>query len=420
MIRRLALAAVLTTAATTLATGVAGTTTPAAHAAAPTGHLVFAKGGDVWVANPDGSGQVRVTTDGGYSEPSMSDNGRIAAVNDHSVVVLRPDGSRLASFELPTLFVEGSCGTLWETPPLEAQISPDGTKIAWSQLRASSCDGRITIDSRTAITDATTFKLHGLVLGYDPDWVGNGKVVLDDNDTMALMKVDHSGPKADAWFSSYDLWGTYYDFHSVAVSRDGSRVAYLVDRYDDPELVVDHPTTGDPRTSDNPGIPSDSGVCQAQSDLPRPQDGPVLDDLMFSPDGTAMAHIEGDSVWVIGGVGGPCESRTFTKVLTGVDDVSWSGYTGTVAIDRTAPTVRIGGVGVKKRTATVRFSGADDTTPAGELSFRCQVDAAAKRACTSPQAFTRLKPGKHTVKVWAIDAAGNTSAAAGARFTVRS
>lgn len=94
MIRRLALTAALAAGAL-VASPVLGSP---AGAATPSGQLVFVKNGDVWVSRPDGSGQVRVTTGGGYADPSMSDTGRIAAIRDHSVVVLRPDGAGDLSF----------------------------------------------------------------------------------------------------------------------------------------------------------------------------------------------------------------------------------------------------------------------------------------------------------------------------------
>ena len=39
--------------------------------------IVYEKGGNVWAANPDGSGQRQVTTSGGYSHPSQANDGTI-------------------------------------------------------------------------------------------------------------------------------------------------------------------------------------------------------------------------------------------------------------------------------------------------------------------------------------------------------
>lgn len=400
-----------------VATGAVPALTPSAQAADPGGHLVYIKGGDVWVADPDGSDQVRVTTGGGYSYPSMSDNGRIAAVKGDSMVVFRPDGVRIAQFELPGLFIEGSCSTMHETPPLEAVISPDGTKIAWSQLRTSSCGGRITIDDLTAITDAVPAgapQLRGPFLGYTPSWLGSSKILVDDESVMTIVPVNHSQPKGIAWFDAYDVHGTYAnDINHPAVAPDGSRVAYLWDG--DFERIYDHATSGNPVTSNSPGLPSTADVCVAATNIPRPQNGPILDGLVFSPDGSGMALIDNGDVTVVGGVGGPCDARTYKTPLTGVSEVHWSGYGGNVVIDRTSPTARITGVSVNhnKRSATVRFTANE------AAAFRCQVDNGAKRACRSPHVFAKLKPGKHTVKVWATDAAGNTSAPATKGFTVK-
>ncbi|UMG92603.1 hypothetical protein [Nocardioides sp. TF02-7] len=303
-------------------------------------------------------------------------------------------------------------------------ISPDGTKVAWSQLRTSQCAGRLVIDDLTAITDAVpngAVRLRGLVLGYSPSWVGNNKVVVDDEAVMHLVPVDHPEPKGISWFSAYDLHGTFsYDLNSPAVSRDGSRVAYLMDY--DPERIYDHATSGNPVTSNAPGLPSTGDLCVAATNIPRPDEGPVLDELMFSPDGDSMVVGDNGDVTVIGGIrSGSCDERTYTSPLTGVQDVFWSGYTGNVsapAPDRAAPTVKITKVAVGKRTARVTFRGSDNVTPASGLRFQCQVDKGRKVACRSPQTFRGLKKGAHTVKVWATDKAGNTRSTS-ARFRVR-
>jgi len=91
--------------------------------------------------------------------------------------------------------------------------------------------------------------------------------------------------------------------------------------------------------------------------------------------------------------------------------------------DKTAPTVAIGKIKVKKKKATASFSatdsGAPSATPAGGISFKCKLDKAAYKACSSPQRFKRLKKGKHTLSVTATDADGNASAPVSKKFRVR-
>jgi subtilisin-like proprotein convertase family protein len=89
--------------------------------------------------------------------------------------------------------------------------------------------------------------------------------------------------------------------------------------------------------------------------------------------------------------------------------------------DTTAPSASIDKVKVKRtsRTAKVSFSGSDDVTPASELAFTCKLDGKAPKPCTSPAKFKRLKPGKHTIQVTAMDAAGNESAPAVKTFKVK-
>lgn len=57
---------------------------------------------------------------------------------------------------------------------------------------------------------------------------------------------------------------------------------------------------------------------------------------------------------------------------------------------------------LRSRTAQFRFR-------LSELNsrFRCKLDQGAMSSCRSPQAFKRLREGKHVFRVWAIDIAGN-------------
>ena len=58
--------------------------------------------------------------------------------------------------------------------------------------------------------------------------------------------------------------------------------------------------------------------------------------------------------------------------------------------------------------ATFVFSGTDNRTPAGDLSFECALDSTtAWNSCTSPEMFSDLTRGSHTLRLRAVDAAGN-------------
>ena len=86
-----------------------------------------------------------------------------------------------------------------------------------------------------------------------------------------------------------------------------------------------------------------------------------------------------------------------------------------IPVDRTPPQARILRVTVGarvfaegRRRVGVRFTGSDPGPNAsGVLRFGCHFDKLGWHRCTSPRLFKRVRPGRHVIRVRAIDAAGN-------------
>jgi hypothetical protein len=125
----------------------------------------------------------------------------------------------------------------------------------------------------------------------------------------------------------------------------------------------------------------------------------------------------------------PVGDHTFSvraKDAAGNVDASPATDTWTVTapppVDTTAPDTTIGSAPSGSTTATsasIAFTGADNVTGSGSLTFQCKLDNGSYRTCTSPKAYTGLALGSHTVSVRARDAAGNTDASsATATWTV--
>jgi hypothetical protein len=93
--------------------------------------LVYLKGGNVWVANADGTGARAVTRDGGpgdggYLSPSQADDGTIVALRGAFLHRFDRGGRRIGT---PRRMVIEPLPTLMEVP-LSVTVSPDGRTVA--------------------------------------------------------------------------------------------------------------------------------------------------------------------------------------------------------------------------------------------------------------------------------------------------
>lgn len=313
---------------------IAGPAQPA-DAAPPDGTIVYIQDHNVWLAKLDGSGRHQVTHDGSaaapYDGPSMSDQGLIAVQRGRSIDVLQQNGAVVNRLSPSSSFIEGSCSTMNVTPALEPTISPDGTKIAFYQVRLSNCAGSLRTEALATVVDALpsgpgTFEV---VIGSSPAWVSNERLVLRQGGNVVLYPLGYGDPSGITWFTSTDICDDCYnDLLDPAVSRDGTRVALGID------LVWDEasgqtlgylavlPTSGDPRSATPPPPPGLG--CLGAAEQPRPDDGPILDSITISADGSATVYREGSDIWVSTAVIGDCASSTGGMVIAGASDPYWS------------------------------------------------------------------------------------------------
>src|SRR5207244_8188316 len=60
--------------------------------------------------------------------------------------------------------------------------------------------------------------------------------------------------------------------------------------------------------------------------------------------------------------------------------------------------------------ASFSFTGTDNVTPSGSLTFECKLDAGSFAACTSPKSYSSLAEGSHTFQVREIGSARSVDA----------
>src|SRR4051812_34268261 len=92
--------------------------------------IVYVKDRNVWIANPDGTGNRQVTFDGreysAYTDPTQSDDGPIWAGKGQEIVKFDQQGTVLAKWDPPAAMDSVSHGM--DDVPQDLAVSPDGKK----------------------------------------------------------------------------------------------------------------------------------------------------------------------------------------------------------------------------------------------------------------------------------------------------
>ncbi|WGX98004.1 hypothetical protein [Nocardioides sp. L-11A] len=270
--------------------------TPEASAAAAPGPgtIVYLKGYDVYVAQPDGSGERRLTTDGTaaapWRSPTGADDGTVVAV--HGSVLHRMDqwGTVLNSIDPPDL--RDSAGQVTGGAIDKAAVSPDGGLIAYSYSRYS-CPPGLACKTRwattvTAATGLTSPDVYGTTLYGNPSWVTGSRLIVNGKDFDAIQLFELA-TSTKQWFHDGAHSGEYLQLSDPAVSRDGTLLATL--RGDgDQSHIWTYQVEGNVHYGSPPAPPTP--VCAAD---PR---GPGYASPTFAPDSSAIAWQESTGIVV--------------------------------------------------------------------------------------------------------------------------
>jgi len=235
------------TALTALAAGLATTrATASADLAAGQGSIVFVKGGNVWVAAPDGSRQRRLTRNGTaasrYASPTQADSGTVVAIRGTNIVRLSRKGRVLGRLIKAAVGLTNP-GPLHELAFAPA-VSPDGKKVAlYKALLQGTYNSRTGVGGMNLLAVTTEYRSlpSGKKLGerhepgtylQSPSWIDNRRLLVfaPYNGYSPQVFVDTLGGGLRGWFAD-DLEGdSGFDRQLLdegELSRGGDKLAAI-------------------------------------------------------------------------------------------------------------------------------------------------------------------------------------------------
>lgn len=302
----------------TLLTAAAATCLGAAALAAPAAadSIAYVKDGNVWLMTPDGAKKQAVTTTGGYSTASQSDDGKIIALHGKRFHLLSRWGDVLADF---SPVADGTAGSITLTGPLDPTISPDGTKVAYGfyvQYKTGdpNCGKPGGCQQGQLFTGVGYSKADGGVEwstpGFrpqyswtDPSWIDNTRTLMSSPTSAFVTEsaIDTAGDGEDAmpWFSDGRV-GNLYDGE---LNRQETAAAFIGNTERDRLLV--YRVEGKPKANTDP-----LGCLDAP--------GGAWSSPTWAPNGEQLAWAGPAGIYVapLTGIGASCPDASTIRVQT--------------------------------------------------------------------------------------------------------
>jgi hypothetical protein len=244
--RALIVATALVVAATVAGIGTRAAGAASARPAAIKGSIVFARGGNVWTAAPDGTRQRRVTRNGTSSNPYMyptqADAGTIVALRGTRVYRLSRKG-RVLGRPFSAAVGLRNPGSLHELAFAPA-VSPDGRKVAlYKVLLQGTYDARsgvnglnllaVTTEYRNAVSGAKLGERHepGTYL-QSPSWIDNRRLLVfaPYSSFSPQVYVDTLGGGLQGWFGDQLDGESSFDrklLDEGELTRSGNKLAAI-------------------------------------------------------------------------------------------------------------------------------------------------------------------------------------------------
>jgi hypothetical protein len=252
--------------------------------------IVYEKDGNVWLANPDGTGQRQVTTAGGYSKPTQANDGTIVAVKDKLLHRLDRNGALL-----------NLAGDAEYTGPLTPSIAPGGTLVAYNFNKTTGVNPGLhtTLSYANRETDADEiFNIGGW---SNPSWIGDSRVLMFDGTPTDTLIYTVGVTGTQTWYEDPDLalTGGEVDASQTRLAATDATTIRLY-RLNTPPPAVD--------------VEPKCDITGPTGSFFRPT---------WSPSGGSLAWQEDDGIWVAAVNLDDCTATTGSLVIPGGKAPDW-------------------------------------------------------------------------------------------------